>query len=142
MAGEQKTKSTPLDQQAWLTGVEESRRNEALRLLTIFAEATGWNARLWGASLVGFGRYQYRYASGHSGEYLATGFSPRKAELSIYIMPGYADFGTILARLGPHKLGKSCLYIKRLDKVDASVLKELIGVGLADLAKRWPVYPV
>lgn len=142
MAGEQKTRSAPLDRQAWLTGVEEGRRDEALRLMTIFAEVTGWEPRLWGPSMVGFGRYIYRYASGHSGESLATGFSPRKAELSIYIMPGYADFGTILARLGPHKLGKSCLYIKQLDKVDEGVLKELIRAGIADLSKRWPVHPV
>jgi hypothetical protein len=70
---------------------------------------------------------------------MATGFSPRKAALSIYIMPGYADYGAILDRLGPHKMGKSCLYITRLDAVDHDVLAELIRTGLTDLSKRWPV---
>ncbi|MBL9052623.1 MAG: DUF1801 domain-containing protein [Tabrizicola sp.] len=142
MAGEQKTRSAPLDRQVWLTGVEERRRDEALRLMTIFAEVTGWEPRLWGPSMVGFGRYEYRYASGHSGESLATGFSPRKAELSIYILPGYADFGGILSRLGPHRTGKSCLYLKRLSAVDESVLRELIRAGLQDLGKRWTLHPV
>jgi Domain of unknown function (DU1801) len=92
--------------------------------------------------MVGFGRYEYRYDSGHGGDSLATGFSPRKAELSVYIMPGYADFSGILARLGPHRTGKSCLYVRRLAAVDEGVLRELIRAGLADLARRWPVHPV
>jgi hypothetical protein len=139
---EAKTQSAALDREVWLAGVEPARRAEAGRLLAIFAEATGWEPRLWGPSMVGFGRYVYRYDSGHGGESLATGFSPRKAELSVYILPGYADFGSILSRLGPHRLGKSCLYIKRLDAVDEGVLRELIRAGLEDLARQWPVHPV
>lgn len=142
MAYDARTKSAALDREVWLAGVEDKRREEAARLLAIFGEVTGWEPRLWGPSMVGFGRYEYRYASGHSGESLATGFSPRKAELSIYILPGYADYGEILARLGPHKLGKACLYIKRLDAVDEGVLRELIRAGLADLGRLWPVHPV
>jgi hypothetical protein len=137
-----KMQSAALDREVWLAGVEPARRAEAGRLLAIFAEATGWEPRLWGPSMVGFGRYVYRYDSGHGGESLATGFSPRKAELSVYILPGYADFGSILSRLGPHRLGKSCLYIKRLDAVDEGVLRELIRAGLEDLARQWPVHPV
>jgi hypothetical protein len=139
---EAKTQSAALDREVWLAGVEPARRAEAGRLLAIFAEATGWEPRLWGPSMVGFGRYVYRYDSGHGGESLASGFSPRKAELSVYILPGYADFGSILSRLGPHRLGKSCLYIKRLDAVDEGVLRELIRAGLEDLARQWPVHPV
>lgn len=142
MAKEAKTKSAPLDREPWLAGVDPRRRGEAGRLLAIFGEVTGWEPRIWGPSMVGFGRYAYRYASGHSGESLATGFSPRKAELSIYIMPGYADFGALLARLGPHRTGKSCLYLRRLAAVDEGVLRELIRAGLADLARYWPVHPV
>lgn len=142
MAYDARTKSAALDREVWLAGVEDKRREEAARLLQIFGEVTGWEPRLWGPSMVGFGRYEYRYASGHSGESLATGFSPRKAELSIYILPGYADYREILARLGPHKLGKACLYIKRLDAVDEGVLRELIRAGLADLGRLWPVHPV
>lgn len=142
MAKDQKTTSAPLDRQAWLASVDDARRSEAERLLAIFSEETGWEPRLWGASLVGFGRYEYRYDSGHGGESLATGFSPRKAELSIYILPGYADFGSILSRLGPHRTGKSCLYLKRLAAVDEGVLRELIRAGLQDLGRRWALLPV
>jgi Domain of unknown function (DU1801) len=142
MAYEAKTKSAPLDREVWLAGVEPLRRDEAERLLALFAEVTGWEPRLWGPSMVGFGRYEYRYDSGHGGESLATGFSPRKAELSIYILPGYADFGSILARLGPHRAGKSCLYIRRLATVDEGALRELIRAGLEDLGQRWTVSAV
>ena len=100
MAGEAKTKSAPLDREVWLAGVDPARRKEAERLLAIFGDVTGWEPRLWGPSMVGFGRYVYRYDSGHGGESLATGFSPRKAELTIYILPGHADFGGILAMSG------------------------------------------
>jgi hypothetical protein len=92
--------------------------------------------------MVGFGRYAYRYASGRAGDSLATGFAARKAEWSVYIMPGYADHGPILARLGPHRMGKSCLYLRRLDRVDMGALEDLFRAGLADLARHWPVYPV
>jgi hypothetical protein len=142
MAAEQKTKSAPLDRAAWLGGVEPARRAEAAQLLAIFGEVTGWEPRLWGPSMVGFGRYAYRYDSGHTGESLATGFSPRKAELSVYILPGYADFGPILERLGPHRTGKACLYIRKLASVDEAVLRELIRAGLDDLGKRWDIQPV
>lgn len=143
MATEAKTRSGDFDCEAFLTGIEApERRAEAERLLAIFAEVTGFPPRIWGSSMVGFGRYAYRHYSGHSGESLATGFAPRKAELSIYILPGYAEFGDILARLGPHRLGKSCLYLKRLDRVDEGALRDLIRAGLDDLGRRWPVHPV
>ena len=96
---------------------------------------------MWGPSIVGYGRYHYVYKSGREGDYLATGFSPRKSALSIYIMPGYADFGEILARLGKHKTGKSCLYVNKLADIDLDVLAELIRAGLTDLAAHWPVDP-
>ncbi len=94
---------------------------------------------MWGPTIVGYGQYHYTYDSGRQGDFLATGFSPRKSNLSIYIMPGYADFQTILDRLGKHKIGKSCLYINKLVDVDLDVLAELIRAGLADLAAKWPV---
>ena len=142
MATETKTKSAALDRDVWLAGVLPARRDEAERLLRLCGEVTGWEPRVWGPSLVGIGRYAYRYESGHSGESLATGFSPRRAELSIYILPGYGDFGPILARLGPHRMTKACLYIRRLAAVDEGVLRELIRAGLEDLATRWEVHPV
>lgn len=93
-----------------------------------------------GPTIVGFGRYEYRYESGRQGEFLATGFSPRKARLTIYIMPGYADFGEILSRLGKHRTGKSCLYVNKLADIDEAVLEELILAGLADLSRRREVF--
>lgn len=140
---ETKTQITVIDPREFLAQVEPKRRSEqGLILLDLFTEITGYVPRMWGPSIVGFGRYDYTYDSGRTGSYLATGFSPRKAALSIYIMPGYQDFSAILDRLGPHKVGKSCVYITRLDAIDLSVLGELIRAGLADLANRWPVHPV
>ena len=96
---------------------------------------------MWGPSIIGYGRYHYRYKSGREGDFLATGFSPRKANLSIYIMPGYQDYSEILNRLGKHKLGKSCLYVNKLADIDLEVLAELIRAGLQDLDRVWPVQP-
>lgn len=135
-----KTKVTDVDPAEFLASVTpDNRRAEGFRLAEVFAETTGWSAKMWGPSIVGYGYYDYTYKSGRSGRWMATGFSPRKAQLSIYIMPGYQDFSPILARLGPHSLGKSCLYIRRLDQVDLDVLGELIRAGLDRLAEFWPV---
>lgn len=96
---------------------------------------------MWGPSLIGYGRYHYSYASGREGDFLATGFSPRKASLSVYVMPGYQDYDEILAQLGKHRMGKSCLYITKLADVDLGVLRKLIRAGLDDLARLYPVGP-
>lgn len=117
------------------------RREDALRLDPIFREVTGFAPRLWKPGIVGYGRYDYTYATGHSGTHLATGFAPRKAQMVLYIMPGYADFGAILDRLGPVKAGKSCLYLPRLDRLDETALRDLIRAGLDNLSTRWPVLP-
>lgn len=121
--------------------VPENRRAETLILDSLFRAATGFAPVLWGPSIVGYGRYDYRYDSGREGSSLATGFSPRKDAISVYIMPGYADFGDILKDLGPHKMGKSCLHIKELARIDPTVLSRLIRAGLDDLQRRWPVLP-
>jgi hypothetical protein len=137
-----KTIPTALSVHDFIAGVEPPvRREEALRLDALFREVTGFQPVLWGASIVGYGRYHYRYATGREGDFLATGFSPRKAALTIYIMPGYTDFGSILKDLGKHRIGKSCLYIKELADIDEAVLKRLIRSGLDDLATHWPVEP-
>lgn len=134
--------ATDTDVTAFLEAVQHpTRRADGLTLDALFRKVTGWQPRMWGPTMVGYGRYAYTYKSGHSGEFLATGFSPRKANLSIYIMPGYADFGPILDRLGKHKLGKSCLYVNRLSDIDTDVLEDLIRAGLADLRRRYPVEP-
>ncbi len=118
MAYQAKTTSAPLDPAVWLSGVDPARRDEAARLLQVFTRVTGWQPRLWGPTIVGFGRYEYRYDSGHSGEAAATGFSPRKAEIVLYCLGEEAALAPALARLGPHRRGKACTYLKRLDRVD------------------------
>lgn len=140
---ENKTRPTDTDVAAFLTSIEpERRRSDALRLDEIFREETGFDPVIWGDSIVGYGRYEYRYKTGHCGEFLATGFAARKANLVLYIMPGYADFGTILDDLGKHRLGKSCLYLTGLAKVNEDALRRLIHAGLDDLARRWPILPI
>jgi len=142
MAYQPKTKGQEQGIAEFLDGVVPSpRQAEARRLVTIFGDVTGYAPRVYLGGMVGFGRYAYTYDSGHSGVSLATGFAPRKADLSIYILPGYGNFGPILARLGKHRMGKACLYLRHLDDVDESVLRELIVAGLVDLKTRWPVEP-
>ena len=127
---------------AFLAQVTPERRfHEAATLDHLFREVTGFAPRLYSGGILGYGTYDYAYASGRSGSYLATGFAPRKAKLSIYIMPGYADFAPILSRLGKHRTGKSCLYLNKLTDADLEVLAELIRAGLADLATRWQIHP-
>lgn len=137
-----KTVPTGASVEAFLAGVEPARKTaEAQQLDALFRRVTGYEPQMWGPSIIGYGRYRYRYASGREGDFLATGFSPRKARHSVYIMPGYQDYGTILSRLGKHKLGKSCLYVNKLSDIDLEVLAELIRAGLKDLNVLWPVQP-
>ena len=116
-------------------------QHDAAVLVDLFSKVTGFIPKMWGDSIVGFGQYHYRYATGREGDFLATGFSPRKSNLSIYIMPGYDDFSDILQNLGKHKLGKSCLYVNNLADIDFDVLAQLITVGLERLDQIWPVRP-
>ena len=128
----------PVD--AYLQQVEPARRRADAGVLDqLFRDVTGWQPQMWGPSIIGYGRYDYTYETGRSGTFLATGFAPRKANMVVYIMPGYQDYSGILARLGPHKLGKSCLYLGALSKIDLDVLVELIRAGLKDLGKLYPV---
>jgi hypothetical protein len=137
---ENKTKPTQTTVEDFLATVEpEAKRDEARQLDQLFRKVTGWQPVMWGPSMVGYGQYHYKYASGREGDFLATGFSPRKAQHSIYILPGYTDFGEILTRLGKHSIGKSCLYVKRLADINLDVLAELIEAGLKDLGEKYPV---
>jgi Domain of unknown function (DU1801) len=116
----------------------DDRQGEARRLVAIFSTVTGFPARLWPGGIVGFGRYAYVYDSGHRGESLATGFSPRKAEISLY---GLGQDPELLAGLGKHRQGKACVYLRRLETASEEALRALIRAGLADLARRWPILP-
>lgn len=134
------TQPTGDDVQAFLQAVvPERRRSDGLFLANRMGELTGWAPRMWGESIVGFGRYHYRYESGRTGSFLVTGFAPRKTALSIYIMPGYRDLAPWLNRLGKHKTGKACLYINKLDDVDLSVLDDLIREGVRYMREHYEV---
>ena len=139
---ENKTQPTGVPVEDFIASVDHpGRREDAVRLDRVFREVTGFAPKMWGPSLIGYGRYHYVYDSGREGDFLATGFSPRKANMVLYIMPGYTDFGPILDRLGKHRKGKSCLYLGRLSGVDEDALRELIAAGLKDLDKTWSVQP-
>ena len=115
------------------------RQADAKTLDALYRKITGAEPRMWGPTIIGYGQYHYIYDSGREGDSLAAGFSPRKTNLSIYIMPGYQDYGEILGRLGKHKIGKACLYVNKLADINMDVLEELIRVGIKDLGKMWPV---
>lgn len=139
---ENKTQATKQSAEDFIATVEpDTRRTEAQVLLALFRKVTGWEPVMWGPAIVGFGEYHYKYDSGREGDFMATGFSPRKAKLSIYILPGYQDYSDILSRLGKHSTGKSCLYINKLEDIDLDVLGELIAAGVRDLSKIYPVKP-
>lgn len=109
----------------------------------MMTKITSWIPKIWGSKLsngiVGFGDYHYKYDSGREGDFFRLGFSSRAQNISIYIMPGYQDFGEELSRLGKYKMGKSCLYIKRLSDVDETILKQIMEKGLAIMAKKYPL---
>jgi len=133
-----KTKQTAISPKDFLASVEHPRRREdGFTLLKFFNRVTGMAPKMWGPTIIGFGRYHYKYDSGREGEYLLTGFSPRKSALSIYVMPGYHNFSAELARLGKHKIGKGCLYINKLDDVDMAVLEEIVSAGLKNIRARY-----
>lgn len=119
------------------------RKTDCQKIHDMMSELTGWTPKIWGSKLssgiVGFGEYHYKYESGREGDSLRIGFSSRAQNISIYIMPGYQDFDDELSRLGKHKMGKSCLYIKRLSDVDEEVLKEIMQKGLNIMAKKYPL---
>jgi len=124
---ELKTNKNRASVTAYLQAIEDGRRRaDARKLVAMMRSATGRPPRMWGSSIVGFGLYHYEYATGHKGAWPIVGFAPRKRDFTLYIMSGFSKFGPLLARLGKHKIGKSCLYIKSLGDVDQTVLMQLI----------------
>jgi hypothetical protein len=127
---EQKTKPTSVTVDSFLSKVADpQQRADALSVLEMMKDVTGLAPRMWGPSMVGFGEYHYKYGSGHEGDCFLIGFSPRKAALTIYFMPGLDRFQPFLKRLGKYKTGKACLYIKKLADIDLGVLREMIETG-------------
>ena len=135
-----KTKPTKISVKDFIAAVEnDTRRDDAEALVKIFEKATGWKAQMWGPTIVGFGAYHYTYDSGHSGSTCVVGFSPRNANLAIYVsgFPGKAD---LLKKLGKHKGGlKQCMYVNKLADVDVAVLEKILKGGVAETKKTWPV---
>jgi len=124
---ENKTQATGASVTAFINSIDDKqKRADARKVAAMMRKATGKRAKMWGPSIVGYGTYHYKYASGREGDFLMTGFSPRKQALSVYIMPGFAHFETLMNKLGKYKTGKSCLYIKRLSDVDEEVLEQLL----------------
>lgn len=138
-----KTQATSVDPQDFIAAVEPDKKKvDAQALLAFFNRVTGLKPKMWGPSIIGYGRYHYKYESGREGEFMLTGFSPRKQNLTLYVMPGYR-FGEMqekLARLGKHKLGKSCLYINKLADVDMDVLEEIVTEGVAYMRETYETW--
>ena len=121
----------------FLSAVADPRRRaDAETACALMTEATGAEPAMWGPSIVGFGTYHYRYASGREGDWPAVGLSPRKQSLTIYLSAGFDGYEELLGRLGPHSTGKACLYVKRLADVDQGVLRELVAAGFRHLDGR------
>lgn len=138
---ENKTKPTRIDPKAFIATVEdERRRQDAEFLLRWFGKLTGLKPVMWGPSMIGFGSFHYKYDSGHEGDSFLTGFSPRKQDLVVYVLSGYETptMQRHLARLGKHRVGKSCLYLKRLSDIDMEVLGLIVSEGLVSMRKRYP----
>ncbi len=124
---ELKTKPGQESVETFLASVEDGpKRRDCLDLAKMMTQITGRDPVMWGGRMVGFGSYHYRYDSGREGDWFVTGFAPRKRDLTIYIMPGFDEHGELLKKLGKHKSGKSCLYVKKLADVDVSLLKTLV----------------
>lgn len=120
----------------FLNGVADDRKREDCRtLVQLMSEATGAEPKMWGDSIVGFGTYHYKYASGREGDWMQVGFSPRKQNLTLYIMSGFSRYEELMKSLGKHSTGKSCLYIKKLDDVDMTTLKKLVEESVAAVSK-------
>lgn len=136
---EQKTKPTGQTVESFLDKVEsEQVRDDCVALIRIMKKATGSSPKMWGSGIIGFGQYHYKYESGHEGYSCLAGFSPRKGNISVYVMPGSDKHEKLLAKLGKYKAAKACLYIKKLEDVNVAVLEELVKSSVDALKKKYP----
>ena len=136
---ELKTQPTRASVSEFINGIEDSgKRADCRKIAKMMREATGKRAKMWGPSIVGYDSYHYKYASGREGDFMITGFSPRAQNITVYIMPGFSKFESMMKRLGKHKTGKSCLYIKKLEDVDEDVLRKLIAESVKHMRKMYP----
>ena len=136
---ELKTKPNEASVEDFLNGVpDQKKRQDSFAILDLMKQVTGDEPIMWGDSIVGFGTYKYKYASGRKGEWPITGFSPRKQNLTLYIMSGFDEYDELLENLGKHSTGKSCLYIKKLEDVDQDVLRELVSKSIEHMEATNP----
>ena len=134
-----KTKPTKVSVERHIAAIKnEEQRNDAQRLVALMRKVTKQEPRMWGPSIVGFGSYHYKYASGHEGDSALAGFAARGRELVVYIADGFEGRDELLAKLGEHKIGKVCVYIKRLANIDPKVLEKLLTRSIADTKSRYP----
>ena len=136
-----KTQPTKASVTDFINSIDDrEKRSDARKVAAMMRRATGKRARMWGTSIVGFGTYHYKYASGREGDFFLTGFSPRKQALTVYIMAGFSRFDRLMKKLGKHKKGKSCLYVKRLADVDQGVLEQLINESVKFMRKNYETW--
>ena len=136
---ELKTKQNNASVSEFLSSITDKEKQKDCRtVMKLMREVTGKRAKMWGTSIVGFGSYHYKYKSGREGDWFVTGFSPRKQNLTIYIMPGFSKYDALMKKLGKYKTAKSCLYIKRLSDVDIKVLERLVTRSVKDMARIYP----
>lgn len=135
---ENKTKTTEASVDDYLAAIEdEARRKDCMALAKLMTKATKYKPVMWGSSIVGFGSYHYKYESGREGDSCLTGFSPRKGDISVYLMGDYEGREELFAQLGRHKMGKACLYIRQLSDVDLKVLEQLVIGSVAEMKRRY-----
>ena len=135
---EPKTKPTGASVTEYIAAISDPGKRKDIKTIgAMMRRATGARPKLWGTSIVGYGRYHYNYASGRSGDWMLTGYAARKQALTVYIMPGFEPFENLLDKLGKYKTGRSCLYIKRLADVDEAVLEDLITQSVLLMRKRY-----
>ena len=139
MAYEAKTRPTEISVADFIAAVENpKRRADAETLCALFEEISGEPPKMWGPSIIGFGSYHYRYASGHEGDAPRLGFSPRKAQTDVYVMSGFKGQEEMIARIGKVKTSVSCMYVNRLDQIDMGVLREMAVASLAQMREQYP----
>ncbi len=135
---ELKTKPNDKSVEDFLNSIEnEQKRKDSFAILEIMKELTNAPPKMWGSSIIGFGNYHYKYRSGREGDWFLAGFSPRKQNLTIYMMSDFVKQDELLSKLGKHKTGKSCLYIKKLSDVDEHVLRKMIALSIETVSKRY-----
>lgn len=135
---ENKTKVTRKSVTAFINSIDDKqKRADVKKVAAIMRRVTGARPKMWGSSIVGYGEYHYKYASGREGDFMLAGFSPRKQALTIYVMAGFSSYPSLMKKLGKYKTGKSCLYVKRLSDVDEKVLERLLEQSVKYMRKNY-----